>query len=215
MRLRVRSEFWFFLTILVCIFMAAAISEWDGALGFLLFLIGAPIVICAFVVGVLVFVWHGLKGALPPLALTARLRTVAAVPALAAITVLLAPASCAAGHRAGMWSHFLAHRTRYDHIVAKIQRSAPPNATRWRTDESGVEYLADVGPPVRIAFDADGLIDNWTGIIFDPTGEVMFARGFDPVTGEFFAPERITKLFGGDLVGCRPLTGSYYYCSFT
>ncbi|MEA3038187.1 MAG: hypothetical protein QOE79_700 [Sphingomonadales bacterium] len=68
---------------------------------------------------------------------------------------------------------------------------------------------------MRVAFDPEGIFDNWDGIVFDPTGEVMSARGFDPVTGKFAAPDKITKLFGGDLLGCSRLSGAYYACAFT
>lgn len=43
----------------------------------------------------------------------------------------------------------------------------------------------------------------------------MLADGFDPKTGKFVAPDRVTKVFGGDLVSCRHLWSSYYDCSFT
>ena len=42
----------------------------------------------------------------------------------------------------------------------------------------------------------------------------MLADGFDE-QGRFHAPDRITKIFGGDLVSCRWLWGDYYTCSFT
>lgn len=44
---------------------------------------------------------------------------------------------------------------------------------------------------------------------------MMQADGFDPATGKFRAPDRVTKLFGGDLVWCRPLWRHYYECGFT
>ena len=59
------------------------------------------------------------------------------------------------------------------------------------------------------------MLDNWSGIIVDPTARVMEADGFDTATGEFAAPEEVTKLFDGDLVSCRHLWGDYYSCSFT
>jgi hypothetical protein len=59
------------------------------------------------------------------------------------------------------------------------------------------------------------MLDNWSGIIYDRTGDVMLAKGFDSTTGKFYAPDKVTKLFGGDLVGWRRLWGSYYSCSFT
>jgi hypothetical protein len=84
----------------------------------------------------------------------------------------------------------------------------------WHAEQGGIIYNVDLGPPVRVAFHPEGMLDNWSGIIFDPTGEVMQADGFD-ARGNFVAPERITKLFGGDLVGCRHLWRDYYRCSFT
>lgn len=78
----------------------------------------------------------------------------------------------------------------------------------------GVGLNVDRGPPLRVAFNPEGMLDNWSGIVFDPTGEVMQADGFD-ASGRFRAPDRITKLFGGDLVSCRRLWGDYYDCSFT
>lgn len=58
------------------------------------------------------------------------------------------------------------------------------------------------------------MLNNWSAIVFDPTGKVTLADGFDE-DGNFSAPARITKLFGGDLVSCRSLWGDYYKCSFT
>jgi hypothetical protein len=79
----------------------------------------------------------------------------------------------------------------------------------------GIPVIVEPGPPVRIAFMTDpGFLDNWSGIVFDPTGAVMQADGWD-ATGKFRAPASITELFGGDIVSCRHLSGDYYHCSFT
>jgi hypothetical protein len=59
-----------------------------------------------------------------------------------------------------------------------------------------------------------GFLDNWSGIVFDPTGAVMQADGWD-AAGKFRAPDAITKLFGGDIVSCSHILGDYYRCSFT
>jgi hypothetical protein len=55
----------------------------------------------------------------------------------------------------------------------------------------------------------EGILDNWSAIVFDPTHDVMLARGFDK-DGKFSAPERVTKLFDGDLVGCQRLLGQLF-----
>ena len=100
----------------------------------------------------------------------------------------------------------------YEAIIAKANKT---RQSVWYEDDGAITYSTDLGPPIRVAFNPAGMLDNWSGIIYDPTGDVMLANGFDPKTGKFFAPERVTKIFGGDLVGCRHLWGSYYDCSFT
>lgn len=72
----------------------------------------------------------------------------------------------------------------------------------------------DAGPPIRVAFVWDGIIDNWYGPVYDPSGKVLEANKLksnweDPSLAD------IKKLFGGDMVGCRHLTGPWYFCSFT
>jgi hypothetical protein len=109
-------------------------------------------------------------------------------------------------------SRLLANYGHYQSIIAKIQNSPNPY---WYEEDGGITYSVDLGPPIRVAFNPAGFLDNWSGIIYDPTGVVMQARGFDAVTGKFAAPDEITKLFDGDLVSCRHLWGSYYDCSFT
>ena len=101
---------------------------------------------------------------------------------------------------------------RYETIIAKA-RANPVD--RSYESANGITYSVDVGPPVRVAFNPEGFLDNWSGVIYDPTGEVMQADGWDPASRKFRAPDRITKIFGGDLVACRHLWGDYYDCSFT
>lgn len=107
-------------------------------------------------------------------------------------------------------------RGHYETIIAKVKRGhRSPGGMSSFEEDGGVRYVVDDGPPIRVAFNPEGMLDDWSGIIFDPTGEVMLAKGFDAITGKFSAPDRVTKLFGGDLVSCRHLSGNYYDCSFT
>ena len=102
-------------------------------------------------------------------------------------------------------------------VVPLQQWSLPAGWSDGRMIEGplGLDAIVDAGPPVRIAFmTSPGFLDNWSGIVFDPTGKVMLADGWD-ASGKFRAPEAITKLFDGDLVSCRHLWGDYYRCSFT
>ena len=59
-------------------------------------------------------------------------------------------------------------------------------------------------------------IDNWEGIIYDPTGAVASATGWrGGVAGQYTAPPDIRVLFGGDLVACEPIEAAFYRCWFT
>ena len=105
---------------------------------------------------------------------------------------------------------------RYRGIIEKVQREPDPTAGSgtWQQDR-GTTYIVDYGTPRRVAFEPSGILDNWSGIVWDPTHDVMKADGFDAKTGRFHAPDRITKMFGGDLVTCRRLGGDWFDCSFT
>lgn len=61
-------------------------------------------------------------------------------------------------------------------------------------------------PPLRIAFpQPSGLLDNWCAIVFDETGELLRVSPASP----------LSKLFGGDIVGCHALDGPYLFCCLT
>jgi hypothetical protein len=110
----------------------------------------------------------------------------------------------------------IAYLQRYRGIIEKVQREPYPTADSGAWQQyRGTTYVADYATPRRVAFEPSEFLDNWSGIVWDPTHEVMKADGFDTKTGRFHAPERITKLFGGDLVACRRLGGDWFDCSFT
>lgn len=192
-------------------------GAWSSSAGFLLALFGLPVagillVVLAVVLSARGFRlehsppsgWHRVLFTLLPLGLLAGV-------IFCSLTVLQA------GSAVGAWSRLVLQRGHYEAIIDKVRRAPRSDEESYRVflEDDGVTYVIDYGPPVRVAFNPEGLLDNWSGIIFDPTHAVMLADGFDPVTGEFAAPDRITKLFGGDLVSCRPLGGDYFRCSFT
>ena len=138
------------------------------------------------------------------------------VPALLIASILITPSVLWAGNRAFVWGTVLIARTWLDGRVEEARRK-PPEVGATTVEEHGywLPWHADDGPPVRVVFLTNpGFLDNWSGIVFDPTRAVEQARGWD-AKGKFYAPERVTKLFGGDLVGCDRLVGFYYYCGFT
>ena len=111
----------------------------------------------------------------------------------------------------------------------RFERLAPSYAAIVRRLESdpipvrdgttaGIRFLVDSGPPVRVAFpQTDGILDNWEGVIYDPSGAVLSAGEWGSAGGTpaFSAPPEVRRLFGGDLVACEPLRDRYYRCWFT
>jgi hypothetical protein len=115
---------------------------------------------------------------------------------------------------AGDWMtervRFSRQRGVYDRIVAQVQGGG---ATRG--DLEGIAYDVDPGPPVRVAFPwPGGIVDNWCGIVHDPTGDVMKVNAFTGWSDEWRASP-VTKLFGGDMFACKVVDRPYYMCCFT
>lgn len=206
----------FFLMILAGPFLMGFVSSWTAGFGFLLFILGAPLLIGGVAIGGIIYSVRGVKLARQPFLAKQRLTDALAAPVMLLATILLAWPSLAAGSFSGTWTRLMVNRDHYETIIAKARRGERSSSASSAFEEvGGVEYIVDSGPPVRVAFNPEGMLDNWSGIIFDPSGDVMRADGFDARTGKFLAPNEVTKLFGGDLVRCRRLWGDYYDCSFT
>lgn len=114
------------------------------------------------------------------------------------------------------WTSFLGNQSEYEAIVHLAEEGTFDGPAEGVQEHDGIAFMIDEGQPLRVAFlMPGGFLDNWSGVIYDPTGDVMLADGWDAQTGVFVAPERVTKLFYGDLVSCRHLSGKFYQCSFT
>lgn len=206
----------FFAITLASPFLIGLVSAWTATLGFLLFLIGSPVLIGVLLVGSILYSVAGVKASRQTVTARGRFINALAAPIMLVITLALAWPSLSAGGFVGTWARLMMNKRHYEAIIAKAEKRHRSSGTTSSLEEDGgTEYIVDTGPPVRVAFNPQGMLDNWSGIIFDPTGEVMLAKGFDPITGRFAAPERVTKLFDGDLVRCRKLWANFYDCSFT
>ena len=78
--------------------------------------------------------------------------------------------------------------------------------------------MVDAGPPVRVAFPLPGgILDNWQGIVYDPTGVVLRTREFRRDWSNFDDPALlpVKRLFGGDVQHCESMGGPWYFCQFT
>ena len=187
-------------------------SSWSAGLGFALFIFVVPAVALILLAYALVSFARGIRLARTIEAPWKMAAVIGATPVALICTLALALPLLATGSFGGNLSRLLVNRGHYEAIVTKAKLHPRSD---WYAEDGNVTYSVDIGPPVRVAFNPAGMLDNWSGIIYDPTGEVMLAKGFDPKSGRFFAPDRVTKLFNGDLVSCRHLWGSYYDCSFT
>jgi hypothetical protein len=138
---------------------------------------------------------------------TGRLRCLAIVLVVAGLAALMwtTPTGKVAATYFRLWQN----ESTYQEIVNQL------------TDDPAAEVAArtevDPGPPLRIAFSWGGIIDNWHGIVHDPSGEVLKARQFKSDWSNWDDPELrpIKYLFGGDMRSARHLWGHWYYCTFT
>jgi len=201
--------------VIVGLFLLGLLVGWRGDLSVVIFVIG-PILFGVVAIGAAALAIYGIVLAFRVQRLVWRAVAGLGGPLLILAASGLALPAISAGRDAGAWLRFSSERPRYDAIVAKLRAAPGPSGEQ----RSGImtagetKYLVEWGPPVRVAFDPDGILDNWSAIIFDPSGDVMQADGFDR-DGKFVASRDVTGLFGGDLVRCRPLADDYYYCAFT
>jgi len=83
----------------------------------------------------------------------------------------------------------------YERRVAEVLAGRRTKAT----DIAGIER----GPPDRVAFYwKRGVTDNWVGLVYDPTGDVVNAAACQ-------------DFFGGTMTHSRHLTGPWFICWFT
>ena len=143
-----------------------------------------------------------------------KLVAVVASPVLLSALVFTSLPILWSGAYVGVYGKLLLNHSEYELIVRQNNVQIGGEPIQSLSTENGIEYEIDSGPPVRFAFEPDGILDNWSGIVYDPSGDVMLADGFDS-KGKFRAPDRVTKLFGGDLVSCSHFFGHYYKCGFT
>lgn len=211
MRDHLRRASGFFAAVAAVPLLVGLIGSWSMGLAFLLFLILLPAALILHLVYGIGLARRGFAAARGERGWR-RLVTAGFAPAMIAAVLLAALPAIGLGNYGGTWLRLAVKRGHYDEIVADVRLHPHRRPAIYRN--RGVSFQVDRGPPLRIAFEGQGFLDNWSAIVFDPTGDVMLAQGMD-ATGRFVAPSRVTRLFGGDLVGCRPLGGDYYLCSFT
>jgi hypothetical protein len=108
------------------------------------------------------------------------------------------------------WASLLINQNAYLHYIQQVENGTVvinpvrPGARYTSQKFRGSRVTIDYGPPVRYAFlQPGGLLDNWGGIIYDPSHKVAAET------------EHLSELFGGDMMMCWHMKGAFYYCGFT
>ncbi len=120
---------------------------------------------------------------------------------------------------------FLRYEKKYVQIIEKI------NTKKISSNGSlnGISYDTEVDPAMRVSFSWGGIIDNWRGIIYDPTNELSKIAENIQIhinSGERnqLTPdeERYIKetaelklLFGGVIYKVKKMRNNWYLCWFT
>ncbi len=143
----------------------------------------------------------------------AALVTAALVSVVLAGSPFLWPIVRDLGWRSQVRATLAWNRDRYEAIAAGVGKEERKGKESGITSD-GVRYVIDAGSPLRIAFPiGEGILDDWTAIVRDPSGELARLQGADASLSKRDVPLRM--LFGGDIVRVRDLDGGYFYCVFT
>lgn len=135
---------------------------------------------------------------------------------LALLMVLAVPRLAGAGDEFFFARRFRRLRPQYERILKTLAAVGAVQTDSVRR-AGEIDFYVDSGPPLRAAFlQPGGILDNWEGVVYDPTNAVATATGWrDRRPGEFTAAPNVLKLFGGDLVRCVHVDGPFYRCWFT
>jgi len=87
----------------------------------------------------------------------------------------------------------------------------------------GIRYESETDPVLRVSFSWGGIIDNWYGIIYDPSGKIMRINesDFKFTDQDPGTPKddkelgKIRMVFGGVLYKAERLGDHWYLCWFT
>lgn len=128
------------------------------------------------------------------------------------LTLIVLPVFYVYGDEISFYSYFYWHKSQYEEVIARVNSSTecPPQKPENQ------KWTVDCGSPRRVAFSMPGgIIDNWIGIVYDPTGLVMQANQVPMADLKNPKYAYVVGLFGGDMTYARHLFGPWYLCSFT
>ena len=120
---------------------------------------------------------------------------------------------------------FLRYEKKYVQIIEKIKtKKISSNGS-----VNGISYDTEVDPAMRVSFSWGGILDNWKGIIYDPTNELSKIaknnqihinyrdRNFPTPADEEYIKEttELKLLFSGVIYKVKKMGNNWYLCWFT
>lgn len=130
--------------------------------------------------------------------------------------VILVCAAASIGVLSWFFGMPIALQARYmflrDTLTSERERLASGHrGTYWSERAIDVDgNKAQIPSELPVAFVDGGLLDNWSGFVFDPTGQLAAAPRQYPKM-----PLPMRTWFGGDMTYALPLGNGWFYCWFT
>jgi hypothetical protein len=182
-----------------------------GAPGYPLIFAGGALALAAtLAAGLIIFIVKGARLLIEPCSKRRGWSILGSISLCSLLAVWVAPTVFDVGTLASGYAKLKFKRSEYEAIIHLLAGDAALIEDTWRQASTST-FSVDRGPPVRVAFDPVGLLDNWSGIVFDSSDQV---HGIGSMTADLATSLHLGDLFGGDLVRCRHLKDHYYLCDF-
>lgn len=120
--------------------------------------------------------------------------------------------------KANLRFHLLIHEEEYLHVVDSFKNGKPGTCELSWCELDGIQYSVDkLSDPIFVFRFGDGILDNWRGIIYDPSGDVKKAEVFYREGKSWNSSEysKLKSVFGGDLIQVQHIRGPFYLGTFT
>jgi hypothetical protein len=117
----------------------------------------------------------------------------------------------------GLQLRFYRLKQEYSEIVAMLQSGS----ISQKGTHHGIPYQSENEPEFRVSFSWGGIIDNWYGVIYDPSGKIMRCNESEPSllplqsSSDEKELHQIRMIFGGVLYKAEHLGDHWYLGWFT
>lgn len=122
------------------------------------------------------------------------------------------------GGRCARLARFHLMKASYQNAIGQIAAHNAKSGFEQDAIINEGSYQIDSGPPIRVIFPwPGGILDNWQGVVYDPTGTIMRINEIAEPFAEVHDPplNQLQWLFGGKLIAVERLQDGWYFCWFT